>query len=171
MAPPSSGSPALTDDDLPGLAADLGLPGIFDVHTHFMPERMQAAVWAHFDELVDPSWPIHYRLDEGERVARLAKLGITRYTALAYAHRPGVAGWRSSSRHRCEAVQTSSPPEPSSTAPRCSTISVPARSSSSQAPVRRGSSIENFPTCIWTLTHCPPASSAAATYSVTPSSG
>ena len=37
------GSLTLTDDDLPGFAAGLGLPGIFDVHAHFMPERMQAA--------------------------------------------------------------------------------------------------------------------------------
>jgi predicted TIM-barrel fold metal-dependent hydrolase len=81
----------LTDDDLPGFAADLGLPGIFDVHTHFMPERIQAAVWGHFDELVD--WEIRYRMGEDERLATLAKLGVVRHTALAYAHRPGVAGW------------------------------------------------------------------------------
>jgi len=83
----------LTDDDLPTFAAGLGLPGLFDVHVHFMPDRMQEAVWAHFDELSDPPWPIRYRLDEGERIDRLGKLGITRYTALAYAHRPGVATW------------------------------------------------------------------------------
>jgi predicted TIM-barrel fold metal-dependent hydrolase len=83
----------VTDDGLPAFAADLGLPGIFDVHTHFMPDRMQAAVWAHFDELVDPSWPIHYRYGEDERLNLLPKLGIVRWTALAYAHRPGVAAW------------------------------------------------------------------------------
>ncbi|HLJ08668.1 MAG TPA: amidohydrolase, partial [Acidimicrobiia bacterium] len=83
----------LTDEDLPAFAADLGLPGIFDVHTHFMPERMQEAVWAHFDALTDPPWPIRYRLDEDGRVAALARLGVVRFTALAYAHRPGVAAW------------------------------------------------------------------------------
>lgn len=83
----------LTDDDLPGLAAELGLPGFFDVHTHFMPDRIQAAVWAHFDELDDPPWPIQYRMEAGERLALLPKLGILRHTALAYAHRPGVAAW------------------------------------------------------------------------------
>jgi len=81
----------LTDDDLPAFAADLGLPGLFDVHTHFMPDRMQAAVWAHFDELED--WVIRYRDDEEARLARLAKIGVVRHTALAYAHRPGVAAW------------------------------------------------------------------------------
>ena len=85
--------PALTDDALPAFAADLGLPGFFDVHAHFMPDSMQQAVWAHFDELTDPPWPIRYRFDEDERMASLAKLGIIRHTALAYAHRPGVAAW------------------------------------------------------------------------------
>jgi hypothetical protein len=64
----------LTDAGLPAFAADLGLPGIFDVHTHFMPDRMQAAVWSHFDALVDPSWPIHYRSGEEERLDLLPAL-------------------------------------------------------------------------------------------------
>jgi predicted TIM-barrel fold metal-dependent hydrolase len=83
----------LNDQDLPAFAAELGLPGIFDVHAHFMPDRMQAAVWAHFDALHDPPWPIQYRFPEDERVEALPKLGIVRHTALAYAHRPGVAAW------------------------------------------------------------------------------
>ena len=58
-----------------------------------MPDRMQAAVWAHFDELHDPPWPIVYRFDEDDRLAALPKVGIVRHTALAYAHRPGVAPW------------------------------------------------------------------------------
>ena len=58
-----------------------------------MPDRMQAAVWAHFDELDNPTWAIRYRFDEEQRLATLPKLGIIRHTALAYAHRPGVAAW------------------------------------------------------------------------------
>ena len=58
-----------------------------------MPDRLQAAVWAHFDELSDPPWPIRYRFGEDDRLAALTKLGIVRHTALAYAHRPGVAAW------------------------------------------------------------------------------
>jgi hypothetical protein len=57
-----------------------------------MPERVQAKVWAHFDRL-DPPWPIVYRTGEAERLAILAGLGVRRHTALAYAHRPGMAGW------------------------------------------------------------------------------
>src|SRR2546421_4097589 len=82
----------MRDGDLPAFLADLGVSGLFDTHVHFMPDRMQAAVWAHFDEL-DPAWPIHYRLPEDERLALLRRLGVRRHTALAYAHRPGVARW------------------------------------------------------------------------------
>lgn len=84
--------PTLRDEDLPGFLATLGVPGIFDVHVHSMPPRMQAAVWAHFDEL-EPEWPITYRLEEDERLDLLPRLGIVRHTTLAYAHRPGVAAW------------------------------------------------------------------------------
>jgi hypothetical protein len=40
----------VTDDDVPGFWTALGLPGLADVHVHFLPERMQRRVWVHFDE-------------------------------------------------------------------------------------------------------------------------
>jgi predicted TIM-barrel fold metal-dependent hydrolase len=84
--------PALRDQDVAAYAAALGLPGIVDVHVHFMPERVQTKVWAHFDRL-DPPWPIVYRAGEAERLATLASLGVRHHTALAYAHRAGMAAW------------------------------------------------------------------------------
>jgi uncharacterized protein len=84
--------PALHDQDVAAYVASLGLPGIADLHVHFMPERVQAKVWAHFDRL-DPPWPIVYRAGEAERLAILAGLGVRHHTALAYAHRPGMAAW------------------------------------------------------------------------------
>jgi predicted TIM-barrel fold metal-dependent hydrolase len=72
----------------------LGLPGLADVHTHFLPERMQRRVWAHFDAagpLIGRPWPITYRGTEAERVAELGRLGVRRFSALAYAHRPAMA--------------------------------------------------------------------------------
>jgi predicted TIM-barrel fold metal-dependent hydrolase len=84
--------PALRDQDVAAYVAALGLPGIVDLHVHFMPERVQAKVWAHFDRL-DPPWPIVYRAGEAERLATLAALGVHHHTALAYAHRPGMAAW------------------------------------------------------------------------------
>lgn len=86
--------PPATDAEVPGFVAALGLPGLFDVHTHFLPDRMRRRVWAHFDEagpLVGRPWPIRYRGSDDERVATLRALGVRRFTALSYAHRPGMA--------------------------------------------------------------------------------
>ncbi len=70
----------------------LGLPGLVDVHTHFMPDNVLRKVWAHFDAL-GGYWPITYRDGEQARVARLRGFGVRRYTSLFYAHRPGMAAW------------------------------------------------------------------------------
>jgi hypothetical protein len=85
-----------SDDDLPAFLADLGIPGIWDVHVHCMPDRIQQAVWRHFDELAaddGTTWDIPYRMPEEERLERLGRMGVIHHTALAYAHRPGVARW------------------------------------------------------------------------------
>lgn len=82
-----------TDAELPGFVANLGLPGLIDLHVHFMPPRVQEAVWRHFDRLTNPRWPVTYRFGTAERLAILARLGVQRHTALAYAHRPGMAAW------------------------------------------------------------------------------
>jgi uncharacterized protein len=83
-----------TDADIAGWAADLGLPGIADIHTHFLPHRMMRRVWAHFAEagpLIGRDWPIRYQWPEPERVAHLRMMGVRMWSALAYAHRPGMA--------------------------------------------------------------------------------
>ncbi|CAL9434464.1 amidohydrolase family protein [Nocardiopsis dassonvillei] len=71
---------------------DLGLPGLIDVHTHFMPDNVLRKVWAHFDAL-GGLWPITYRFDEDERLSLLRDFGVRRFTALSYPHRPGMAAW------------------------------------------------------------------------------
>jgi len=86
-----SGGPK-SDAEVGEFARSLGIPGIFDIHVHFMPEPVQEAVWRHFDSLPRP-WGIRYRSNEGERLRTLAGLGVTRHTALAYAHKPGMAAW------------------------------------------------------------------------------
>ena len=83
-----------SDEDLPTWWESLGVPGLFDVHVHFLPPRMQRSVWAAFEDagpLIGREWPIHYRLDEQERVRILRDLGVRRFSALAYAHRPDMA--------------------------------------------------------------------------------
>jgi predicted TIM-barrel fold metal-dependent hydrolase len=75
---------------------DLGLPGLFDVHVHFLPPRIQAAVWAQFDQAgpkIGREWPIRYRGTVEERVEQLRSFGVRRFTALPYAHKPGVAAF------------------------------------------------------------------------------
>lgn len=72
----------------------LGLPGLFDVHAHFLPPPIERAVWRVFDEagpLIGREWPIRYRQPIEERVELLRSFGVRRFTTLPYAHKPGVA--------------------------------------------------------------------------------
>jgi predicted TIM-barrel fold metal-dependent hydrolase len=79
----------MTDDEVPGFLAALGIPGIIDAHVHFLPDSLQQAVWRWFDRLTPP-WPVTYRSSADDRLATLARLGVLRHTALAYPHRPGM---------------------------------------------------------------------------------
>lgn len=93
--PPSPAGPR-EDGDVPAFWAAIGVPGAVDLHVHFMPEQVLRKVWAYFDRAGSsdgPAWPIHYRHDEATRIARLRALGVRRFGALAYAHRPGMAVW------------------------------------------------------------------------------
>ncbi|WP_149182201.1 amidohydrolase family protein [Streptomyces sp. TRM49041] len=74
----------------------LGLPGLFDVHTHFMPDRVLRKVWAYFDdvgELTGVPWPITYREEEERRVQLLREFGVLRFTSMVYPHKAGMARW------------------------------------------------------------------------------
>jgi len=74
----------------------LGLPGIVDVHTHFMPKRVMDKVWRYFDEagpLVSRSWPVAYRTDEEQRLKTLRGFGVRAFTSLVYPHKPEMAAW------------------------------------------------------------------------------
>jgi predicted TIM-barrel fold metal-dependent hydrolase len=74
----------------------LGLPGVIDVHTHFMPKSVMDKVWNYFDSagpLVGRQWPITYRTAESERVEMLRRFGVRRFTALVYPHKPQMAAW------------------------------------------------------------------------------
>ncbi len=95
--PPAQGHPVtLADSEVPAWAERLGLPGLYDVHVHFLPPDIMAKVWAQFDSAgpkIGRPWPITYRGTDDERVAQLRALGVRRFSALPYAHRPGVAGY------------------------------------------------------------------------------
>lgn len=97
----------MADDNPPAGAAEdaaavrriwsgLGLPGLIDVHTHFMPKPVLDKVWNYFDSagpLVGRHWPINYRAEESVRLQLLRKFGVLRFTALVYPHKPQMAAW------------------------------------------------------------------------------
>lgn len=86
------------DDDagIPRYLRALGVPGLADVHVHFLPRKMMEKVWAYFDQAEEHygrAWPIHYREDEDSRLARLRSFGLVAIPSLSYAHKPGMATW------------------------------------------------------------------------------
>lgn len=97
--PPARSSvlpPPVDDADVPRFVAELGLPGLVDIHVHFLPERMLAKVWDYFDQAESHygmAWPVHYRTSEPERVATLAALGVAAFAPLVYPHKPGMGRW------------------------------------------------------------------------------
>ncbi len=91
-----SEAPALTQesDAVRGWWQRLGLPGLIDVHVHFMPKPVMDAVWRYFDSApahYGTDWPIWYRTDEAVRIATLREFGVRRFSSLLYPHKPGMA--------------------------------------------------------------------------------
>ncbi|MET8474009.1 amidohydrolase family protein [Streptomyces sp. NPDC006422] len=93
------GPAAAPEDEAAQVAAFLDrhrLPGLVDVHTHFMPERVLRKVWAYFDSagpLVGTEWPITYREEEDQRLGRLREFGVRAFTSMLYPHKAGMARW------------------------------------------------------------------------------
>lgn len=84
----------LSDAEVPAWTSRLGVPGLYDVHVHFLPTNIMDKVWAQFDTagpLIGRPWPIAYRGSDEERVEQLRALGVRRFSALPYAHKPGIA--------------------------------------------------------------------------------
>jgi uncharacterized protein len=84
------------DEDIASWVRGLGLPGLVDLHLHFLPDRMMTKVWAYFDQVeerVGASWPVWYRRPEEERLVLLESFGVLRFAPLAYPHKPGMAEW------------------------------------------------------------------------------
>ncbi|GAB3686741.1 amidohydrolase family protein [Actinocorallia lasiicapitis] len=85
--------------EIGAVLAGLGLVGIVDVHTHFMPRNVMDKVWAYFDAvgpLTGVEWPIRYRADEVERLATLRGFGVRAFTSMVYPHKPEMAEWLNS---------------------------------------------------------------------------
>lgn len=85
-----------TDAEIPGFLTALELPGLADIHIHFLPARMQQKVWAVFDNAAEVDgydWPITYRFDVATRLEILRGFRIPAIPALTYPHKPGMAAW------------------------------------------------------------------------------
>ncbi|WP_295696324.1 amidohydrolase family protein [Lapillicoccus sp.] len=85
-----------SDEEVPAYWRALGLPGLADIHVHFLPESMLAKVWSYFDDAernYGTAWPIHYRLDEPARLDTVRRLGLRGIPSLTYPHKPGMARW------------------------------------------------------------------------------
>jgi predicted TIM-barrel fold metal-dependent hydrolase len=92
----AAASAALTDDQVPAVWRRLGLPGLADIHVHFLPDPVLAKVWRFFDDAeryYGTAWPINYRTSESERMDTLRALGIERFPTLCYPHKAGMAAW------------------------------------------------------------------------------
>jgi predicted TIM-barrel fold metal-dependent hydrolase len=84
------------DAEVAPWVAGLGLPGLVDMHLHFLPESVNRKVWAFFDRVsaeYGREWPIHYRLPVDERLAVLRSLGVIAFAPLVYPHKPDMAAW------------------------------------------------------------------------------
>jgi predicted TIM-barrel fold metal-dependent hydrolase len=89
-------APPTGDADVPRFVAELGLPGLVDMHVHFLPERVMDKVWGYFDAAethYGVAWPVHYRTPASVRLATLDKLGVRTFAPLVYPHKPGMARW------------------------------------------------------------------------------
>ncbi|MGA9146372.1 MAG: amidohydrolase family protein [Candidatus Nanopelagicales bacterium] len=74
----------------------LAIPGIVDVHAHFMPHSVMQKVWAVFDQahhIYGVEWPVEYRGDDAQRLTQLREFGVCAFTSLVYAHKPGMSEW------------------------------------------------------------------------------
>ena len=88
----------MRDDEVPGWWRGLGLPGLVDVHVHFLPDPVMNAVWDYFEQAerhYGVAWPIRYRTPVQDRLATLEALGVRAYPALVYPHKPDMAAWLS----------------------------------------------------------------------------
>ena len=61
-----------------------------------MPRNVMDKVWAYFDAvgpMTGVAWPIAYRGEEQDRLARLRAMGVRAFPSLVYPHKPGMARW------------------------------------------------------------------------------
>ncbi|CAG4930370.1 amidohydrolase family protein [Acidithrix sp. C25] len=86
----------LQDHEINDFVKSLSLPGIIDIHIHFMPDNVMAKVWQYFEDagpLIGRHWPIQYKISQSERLSFLDKIGVIAHSALNYPHKADMAQW------------------------------------------------------------------------------
>ncbi|MET0134146.1 MAG: amidohydrolase family protein [Kibdelosporangium sp.] len=86
----------MNDAEVKPWVAGLGLPGLVDIHLHFMPESVLRKVWEYFDNAslhYGVQWPVRYKFPAAERLRILRELGVVRFAPLVYPHKAGMAQW------------------------------------------------------------------------------
>src|SRR5690625_6259737 len=66
--------PPRSDAQIPAYLEALGLPGLADIHVHFLPQNVLDKVWEYFDDAAKNygrDWPITYRFDTDRKSTRL----------------------------------------------------------------------------------------------------
>lgn len=89
-------NPPKSDGAIQAYLKRLEIPGLADIHVHFLPESMLAKVWDYFDSAdrhYGMRWPIHYRFSEERRLELCRSFGMKAIPALTYPHKPGMAEW------------------------------------------------------------------------------
>lgn len=84
------------DHEIPEFTRALGIPGLADIHVHFLPARMLTKVWDYFEKAEQNygvPWPVQYKWTQDQRLAHLRGLGLQQIPALTYPHKPGMASW------------------------------------------------------------------------------
>jgi predicted TIM-barrel fold metal-dependent hydrolase len=74
-------------DEPEGARVPAGLR-VFDSHVHLFPPRVFHSIWRWFDK---NAWGIRYHLQTEQVIEFLASRGVSRFVALHYSHKPGMA--------------------------------------------------------------------------------
>jgi len=66
---------------------------MIDIHVNFFPSDVFQAIWRYFETQSHGLWSVKYKLHGHQHIQTLKNEGIERFTALVYAHKPGLADY------------------------------------------------------------------------------
>lgn len=66
---------------------------MIDIHVHFFPENVFRAIWNFFETRDSRLWSVKEKVHGESLVQSLRGRGVTKFTSLVYAHKPGMAAY------------------------------------------------------------------------------